>query len=150
VRDLDYAAYLASDHTDDSDSGVEEYEFKGPKPPKAHQHERGEGLGELLKMVRTGGHGDADDVGKEVSFVVSGDQEGGGKSGGVGRTGGGGDEDGLPPTVFEMEEAKRKQKRKEKRDKLRKVRTAWAIISSLSTRFAPLLSIRSAPPQRIM
>ena len=60
VREMDYAAYLASDHSDDSDEGVEEYAFAGPKPPKRKRG--GEGLGDLLDVVRSGGGGETEDV----------------------------------------------------------------------------------------
>ena len=106
------------------------YVFDGPKPPK--RKERG-GLAALVESVRTGGGGgegdDDDEQGMEMTFNaepttdavlaakgkgVAGAHRVSGAHRGA-RAPGGYDEEELPPTVFEVEEAKRKAKRREKK-----------------------------------
>ena len=111
VREMEYSSYLASgsDGSDDDDEGEEDYVFQGPRPPK--RSETGGGLRELLKVVRSGGGGAAEEVDKEMTFELSGD-EGGDERGKGGEA--------APRSVFEVEEEKRRQKRKAKREEMRR------------------------------
>ena len=142
VKELEYAQYLASqseEEEEDDDEGEEEYVFDGPRPPK-----RGERTGSLAALVesvrmgsRAGGGGRArggtdavgadgeGDIAMEMTFDAAELADGiastagsrwvaTGKSTGAKR-GGEAEEDVLPPTVFEVEEAKRKEKRRAKK-----------------------------------
>ena len=132
VKEMDYAAYLASDDSaDESDEGVEEYAFAGAKPPA--RAERQAGLGELLREMGRG-EGDGDE-GREVSFSVPVENGVGGATAAAARKGRVGsaklsreeeEEKALPPTVFEVEEEKRKQKRREKKAQRQAEATAAA------------------------
>jgi hypothetical protein len=142
VKELEYAQYLASeseDEDEDDDEGEEEYVFDGPRPPK-----RGERTGSLAALVesvrmgsRAGGGGRArggmdgvgadgeGDIAMEMTFDAAELADGSASTAGSRRVaagkgtgakrGGEAEEDVLPPTVFEVEEAKRKEKRRAKK-----------------------------------
>ena len=116
VKEMEYAAYLASDSDDEnSDDGVDEYEFAGERPAKA----RSDKLSELLRPMRAAAGAEGDGT-MEMSFAAEAEGTGKTAKGRKGRRGAAAEEDEeedeeLPATVFEIEEAKRKAKRKAKK-----------------------------------
>ena len=98
IKEMEYAAYLASDSDEGEDSGEEEYVFEGARPPKKPTAATG-GLKDLLQSIRTGAAA-SDGVDREMTFEME------PSDGPGGRRGGAEDEDELPPTVFEVEEVR--------------------------------------------
>ena len=68
IKEIDYAAYLASDDEHSDSDGVEEYTFMGPKPPQRNQ--RKAALGELLRPVRDDQRSGANGSAPEISFAA--------------------------------------------------------------------------------
>lgn len=114
VREMEYAAYIASESSEDSDAAVEEYAFPGENPP--HKPKRS---GEGVQQVRSGDDREVDEeMDMQMTFVAKPtDTSGQGTREGSRAGSRAGD---AAPSVFEQEGAKRKRKCRE-RKRLRKL-----------------------------
>ena len=111
---LSCCRYLASDSADESDDGEEEWAFEGPRPPK--RGERASRLAALLDGSRAGEaaeDGDHGEMGMEMTFDS--EPAKGGRANSRAKLDADPVEEDVLPTVFEVEEAKRKARRREKR-----------------------------------